>query len=274
MATAFIEGTDALPPADLTTWDRLHREFEGDPDEHRAAQVLCRLTGGSPELWDRDGRHNAVDILLTLPGGTLAAVEVSSTFDRILRRDMHNSDRFAADIVSRYRGADHWVLHLHPGWDVPAARQRRTLAAAVAKELEQREPDGAYGNLASANWVFAWRDDTQPAGVEIRGWDSRVPPTSMSASAELSLFLDGEAMRGKRKKLVTGALSTGARYKYLYILTTPTGGNAHIGTATIWEFSDGTFSLPTDIDELWLDGLNGTVRRFVQAQELWTEYSV
>lgn len=107
--------------------------------------MLCRFTGGTPLLHDKDGKQRAVDILLALPTGSRAVVEVSSTFDPILRRDTHNSDRFEADIASRYAGTDRWVLHLQPGWDVPPAKHRRILADAVARELEQRDPDFPMG---------------------------------------------------------------------------------------------------------------------------------
>ena len=273
MARTFIEGVDA-PAPDLRVWDRLHREFHDAPDEHRAAQVLCRFTGGTPLLHDKDGKQRAVDILLALPTGSRAVVEVSSTFDPILRRDMHNSDRFEADIASRYAGTDRWVLHLQPGWDVPPAKHRRILADAVARELEQRDPGLPYGSLGSAHWIFAWRDASAPGGVDIRGWDSRVPRSQISAAEELTSFLDGTAMRNKREKLIADARSVKARHRHLYLLTTPTGKNAHIGTASTWELSDGSFQLPADLDELWLDGLNGLVRRFDPVTGYWTEYSV
>lgn len=162
----------------------------------------------------------------------------------------------------------HWVLHLQRGWEVPPIKERRLLAARVREELRAREHDG---RLRCAPWLFAWSSGEERSRVEIRGWDSRVPSSRQAGPTHLTAFLDSELIRKKRSKLITDSRTLDAPERQLYLFTSPTGPNAHIATTHMLELADGTFALPFDLDELWLDSRGATLRRF-RRQDGWTEY--
>ena len=181
--------------------------------------MLYRFTGESPKLWDTNGRQKAVDILLTTPSGATTVVEVSSTYDPLLERDLSNTSLLETDLAQVYTGRDRWVLHFHEQWTVPVRRERPAFATTIAAELQQRDRAQDHGWLEAIPWIFAWRDDTAAApGIEVRGWDSRVPPRAWRpASEDFAEFLDSPPMRKKRSKLVADGRALGASDRYLYL---------------------------------------------------------
>ena len=234
--------------------------------QHPPLSHHSRVKRGEPHLWDTAGRQRATDIILRTPDSPLAVVEVSSTYDQQLRRDMHNCQLFETEINASYEVGRHWVLHLQRGWEVPPIKERRLLAA--REELRAREHDG---RLRCAPWLFAWSSGEERSRVEIRGWDSRVPSSRQAGPTHLTAFLDSELIRKKRSKLITDSRTLDAPERQLYLFTSPTGPNAHIATTHMLELADGTFALPFDLDELWLDSRGATLRRF-RRQDGWTEY--
>lgn len=267
MARFYREGAE-VQNTRLASWNRIDEEFARHPDEHRAARVVYRFTGHEPHLWDTDGRERASDIILRTDGTPIAVVEVSSTYDPLLRRDMHNCDLLEAEMNAGYERSRHWILHMKRGWQIPPQRERRRLAHHIRKELEGRKDDGF---LRSAEWLFAWGADDEESRIEIRGWDSRVPPTMRVGSAHLAAFLDSDLIQGKRSKLRADAEGLEVPARHLYLSTTPTGSHAHIATTHAWDLADGAFVLPPDLDEIWLDSRGATVRRFARDVG-WTEY--
>lgn len=272
MARFYIEGVDAAS-SDLAVGNRIDTEFIVGTDEHRAARMLYRYTALHPILHDRHGRQNAVDILLRSRSGPVAVLEVSSTTDETLQRDMHNSLLLEKQIAAEYAGDAAWVLHFHSSWTVPPQRQRRRLAVDIAAELLHRGSSGADGYLQAAPEIYAWRSSIDTPGVVARGWDSRVGDIQGgSVSGMFEEFLNSPSMRRKREKLVADAVTLHAPRRVLYLMTTPTGANAHLGSAHILDLADGSFTLPPDVEELWLDGRGSTIRRYILSSG-WTEFN-
>lgn len=268
MARYFRQGVD-LRNTDLDVWSRIDREFEDQPDEHRAARVLYRFTGIEPFLWDTAGRQRASDIVLRHHGKLYAVVEVSSTHDTLLRRDMNQAGLFESEMNEGYSGRNRWVLLLQRGWDIPSVHERRAVANDIRQELQARTSDGY---LSSIDNVFAYPVADGVPGIEIGGWNSRVPVTTLNGSEHLAAFLDTEIMRRKRSKLTNDAISLDAPSRQLFLHTTPTGSHAHVATTSTWDLADGTFVLPDDLDEVWLDSGGLVVRRFTR-EGGWTEYA-
>lgn len=78
-------------------------------DERLVALALERATGGRARSHDVDGRQGAVDLLLTLPDGRVAAVEVTTLAgDGVRRRDALGSGAGAR-----------WPDPRRPWWTVP-----------------------------------------------------------------------------------------------------------------------------------------------------------
>ena len=272
MARFYVEGARA-DANDLRVWDRIEREFADDPDERRAARVLYQLTGHHPFLWDTGGRQRAVDIYLRSPSGDVTVVEVSSTFDPVLRRDTDNAFRLKQEIAAVYAGTASWVLHFHKGWDVPPTKQRRRLAQQISGELKEREATHESGYLRAAPLIYAWAGAHGTPGVEIGGWDSRVGQARGRVSDRFAEYFESEPLTRKRRKLAEGASALGASSRHLYLFTTPAGTRARLGSAHLWDLTDGSFALPADVDCVWLDSLNTTVRRF-SAAEGWATFSL
>lgn len=269
MARFFREGREVADTS-LSVWNRIEEDFKEHPDEHRAARMLYRFTGREPFLWDANGRQQASDIGLGTVSKFDAMVEVSSTDDSDLRRDMRNCELLEKEMNEGYDQDRHWTLLLQRGWQIPAQKERKALARSIRVELELRTTDGY---LDSAPWIFAWASPEVESRIEIGGWDSRVTSTAHAGSVFLALFLDSELMQKKREKLRADAVTLDASSRLLYLFTSPTGSNSHIATWHTWALADGSFVLPDDLDELWLDGRGTTVRRFTR-NDGWTEYAI
>lgn len=268
MARYFLQGADALD-TDLAVWARIDREFKDHPDEHRAARVIYRFTGHEPSLWDTAGRQRASDIVLRQGGTVSAVVEVSSTHDTLMRRDLNNAGRLERDINDGYVGQHSWVLLMQRGWEIPPTHRRQVVASSIRNELDGRRADGY---LDSIDHVYGYmRPDGDP-GVEIGGWNSRVPDTPLRGSQHLAAFLNTDIMRRKRSKLTSDASALDAPSRQLFLHTTPTGAHARVATTHTWDLADGTFTLPDDLDEIWLDSGGLIIRRFTR-EHGWTEYA-
>ncbi|MCV0334563.1 hypothetical protein [Microbacterium sp.] len=280
------EAAAAVPPPESAWWDST--EFvDGPDDDRRAAINLWLLTGLTPERRDVKGERDGdgrVDLLLRPVGAPVEVVEVLTTLDR----DHSDAEHRAAALVAELNGdappALRFPIHLDHGWEPPLTRGRKGKAAgrrwrAVVERLQREARDGAISAEAAAEAAAVFPgigfhdpiDDPERRGFWLSSWGAGVRDSGDVPYLErLSAYLAAEERPVHHvAKLAREAAALGAQRRHLYLLVASAGQWGDLlPTSPSW-FTDGTFTAPEGLTDLWLDGGTGYIMRW-RRETGWT----
>ena len=280
------EAAASVPPPASAWWDSAE-VMDGPNDDRRAAINLWLLTGLTPERRDVKGERDGdgrVDLLLRPDGAPVEVVEVLTTMDR----DHQDAVPRAAALVAELNGAEPPALlfpvHLERGWEPPLTRGRKGKAArqrwaAVVERLQREAAAGAISTEAAAEAAAVFPgiefrepiDDPERNGFVLSGFNAAVRESDDVPYLErLSTYLAAEERPVHHvAKLAREAAALGAQRQHLYLLIASTGGWGDLlPTSPSW-FTDGTFTAPDDLTDLWLDGGTGYIMRW-RRESGWT----
>ncbi|GAA2887062.1 hypothetical protein [Microbacterium esteraromaticum] len=273
------EAAAAVPPPESAWWDSA--EFvDGPEDDRRAAINLWLLTGLTPERRDVKGERDGdgrVDLLLRPAGAPVEVVEVLTTLDR----DHSDAVPRAAALVAELNGAEPpallFPMHLKRGWEPPLTRGRKGRAAGrrwreVVERLQHEAHAGAISAEAAAEAAAVFPgiefrdpiDDPERGGFWLSSLNAAVrDPEDVPYLERLSAYLAAEERPVHHVvKLAREAAALGAQRRHLYLLVASAGqwGDL-VPTSPSW-FTDGTFTAPNGLTDLWLDGGTGYIMRW------------
>lgn len=281
---SLAEAAASLPVPESAWWESA--EFREAPsDDRRAALNIWILTGSTPERRDMKGAGDGlVDLLLRPPGAPPEPVEVLSTIDR----DYQSAQSHAATLVAELNGDDPPArlipVHLERGWAPPRTKGRKRKSArrrwhAVIERVQREAQTGTISAEAAdaAAEVFPgieFRqpiDDPERSGFVLSSWNAGALDSSgVPYLDRLSAYLTTEERpRHHLDKLAREALAVGARRQHLYLLVASTGewGNL-LPTSPSW-LTEGIFTAPDGLTDLWLDGGTGYIMRW-RRESGWT----
>lgn len=280
------EAAAVVPPPDSEWWDS--PEFlDGPGDDRRAAINLWLLTGLTPERRDVKGAREGgglVDLLLGPAGAPVEVVEVLTTLDPDHQDAVPRAGALVAELNGEEPPALLFPVDLERGWEPPRTRGRKARATrerwhAAVERLQRDARAGAISAEAAAAAA-----DVFP-GIEFR--DPIEDPerhgfvlSSLNAAAldsgdvpyleRLSVYLQAEERPVHHlAKLAREAAELGAQRRHLYLLVASAGrwGNL-LPTSPSW-FTDGIFTAPDGLTDLWLDGGTGYIMRW-RRESGWT----
>lgn len=273
------------PPA--SAWWNSAEFLDGPDDDRRAAINLWLLTGLTPERRDVKGERDGdgrVDLLLRPLSAPVEVVEVLTTLDR----DHQDAVPRAAALVAELNGAAPPALlfpvHLERGWEPPLTRGRKGKATArrwagVVERLQCEARSGAISAEAAAEAAAVFPgiefrdpiDDPERGGFRLSSLNAAVrDPEDVPYLERLSAYLAAEERPVHHvAKLAREATNLGAQRRHLYLLVASAGEwGGLLPTSPSW-FTDGTFTAPDDLTDLWLDGGTGYIMRW-RRESGWT----
>lgn len=283
---SLAEAAAVVPPPASEWWDSA--EFlDGPDDDRRAAINLWLLTGLTPERRDVKGARGGdgfVDLLLRPVGAPVEVVEVLTTLDP------NHSDAVprAAALVAELNGDEPPALlfpvHLERGWEPPLTRGRKGKTAGrrwreAVERLQREARAGAISADAAAEAAAVFPglefrdpiDDPERSGFWLSSWNAAALDSGDVPYLErLSAYLATEERPVHHlDKLAREAAALGAQRRHLYLLVASAGrwGNL-LPTSPSW-FTDGTFTAPDGLTDLWLDGGTGYIMRW-RRESGWT----
>lgn len=281
---SLAEAASALHPHTPEWWHSA--EFLNTPsDDLRAAINLWIFTGFIPERRDvKGGGDGLVDLLLHPDNAPVEVVEVLTTLDPYHQE----AAAHAADLVAELNGstppARLFPVHLERGWEPPLTRGRRSkvtgrLWGAVVERLQREAATGVISAevAAEAATVFPGIafgesiDDEERCGFVLSSFNAAVPVVGDSPYLErLSVYLDTEQRPVHHiAKLAREAKALSAKRRHLYLLVASTGQWGDLlPTSPSW-FTDGVFTAPDALTDLWLDGGTGYIMRW-RRESGWT----
>lgn len=255
-------------------WDEMRGEYEGaKPFDRRAAYHLLLLTGLLPRWYDRPPRQGAIDILLEGPAGEREVVEVTSSLDGRYQERRQHTENLATSVSALYSGTQSWHLSFAEGWweDVVATpRERRQLHERIVAELVDLDARQATTAVfRAAHWVRAVVVQSGEPGVHATGWSAGVRPSSEPYLDRLTHYLSSSSLiESKMSKLLDHANLLGASRAHLYLLMGSTGDAGNLLPWSPSLMTQGSFTAPEGLTDLWLDGGTGEVYHWT-AEDGW-----
>lgn len=271
------EAAATVPVPETAWWES--SEFRDAPsDDLRAAFNVWFLTGATPERRDVKGAGDGlVDLLLRPAGAPPEPVEVLTTIDWSFQAAMPR----AAALVAELNGDDPPALlfrvELERGWEPPMTKGRKSRGAgdrwrAVVERVQREAKAGAISAeaAAAAAAVFPGIEFREPiedpdrSGFVLSSLNAAVLGSDDVPYLErLSAYLATEERPVHHvDKLAREAAVLGAHRRHLYLLVASTGRWGDLlPTSPSW-FTDGTFTAPAGLTDLWLDGGTGYIMRW------------
>jgi hypothetical protein len=242
-------------------------------DEYRAAMNVYVHTGHIPSLHDAHGNGDGrADLLLRPRDGAPQLVEVLSTLDN----RMLDAQRRAADLLRDLNGdnppASSIPVRLDTGWEPPLTRKNKATGvkwrdAAARARLEAHAGAVTEETRRELREVFPSLELGEPSHDDVRGGFHLVSLHARVQSSGEVPYLDrlsdflGSNERAVHhvEKLEREQAETGADRLHMYLLIASTGeyGNL-LPTSPSW-LTEGTFTAPEALTDIWLDGGTGQV---------------
>lgn len=268
---SFSEAAHAL--ADVTPWWEAPEFADQSSDEYRAAMTVFVHTGRTPSLRDAPGSGDGrADLLLAGGAGDAPQlVEVLSTLDA----RMLDAQKRAADLLRDLNGDDppdkFIPVSLEPGWEPPLTKKDRTLRAAWLEACARAREEAHTGELseslrAALSAAFPSLQLGQPRHDELRrgfhlmSLHARVEDRDGRYLDRLSEYLATNKRAVHHvEKLEREQAETGADRLHLYLLVAATGEHGNLlPTSPSW-LTEGEFTAPEPLTDIWLDGGTGQV---------------
>lgn len=281
---SLAEAAAALPVPESAWWESA--EFRDAPsDDLRAALNVWFLTGATPERRDVKGAGDGLaDLLLRPVGAPPEPVEVLTTIDWSHQAALPHAAALVAELNGDEPPALLFAVHLERGWEPPRTKGRKGRATgerwrAVVERVQREARAGAISveAAAAAADVFPGIEFREPTDDPERGgfWLSSLNAGMLDSGdvpylERLSAYLATEERPVHHlDKLAREAAALGVRRRHLYLLVAASGrwGNL-LPTSPSW-FTDGTFTAPEDLTDLWLDGGTGYIMRW-RRESGWT----
>ncbi|GAB3305750.1 hypothetical protein [Pseudoclavibacter terrae] len=256
--------------------DALHHEFaDAKPGEPRAAILLHVFTDLDPTNADRQiagspSGDGVVDVLLTSPSAPLAApeiAEITSSYDTTYEASSANLSKFEKKILQTYQGHSSWKLDLNGDWH---REKLMTLAPKVAKELTHLDQAGTPSEttpLSISPHVDATRCATIGAPT-VQTWSrsAGVADSEEPYLEALSCYLSTDTtIQKKLKKLNSEKVRHDASRVHLFISMASTGPHGALLPTSPSYFTEGTFTAPAPLTDLWLEGNTGALYHWSDA---------
>lgn len=276
------EAARALRTPVIRWWESA--EFADCPsDDWRAALYAWVLTGHTPERRDTKGAGDGLaDLLLRPEESEPQPLEVLSTIDPVHKAAVPH----ALALIDELNGDDPpprlIPVSLGRGWKPPltkqdAATRRRWRAAVQRARHDAQAGDLSTDTVAELQAVFPglqfgqWVGEMERGGFEVSSWNAAVAPSNgVPYLDRLSNYLatDRQALRHV-DKLRREAVTLGAKRTHLFLLVASTGARGNLlPTSPSW-FTEGTFTAPAGLTDLWMDGATGYLMRW-QQESGWT----
>lgn len=265
------EATHAL--RDVTPWWEAPEFADQSSDEYRAAMTVFVQTGRTPSLRDGPGSGDGrADLLLAGGVGEAAQlVEVLSTLDA----RMLDAQKRATDLLRDLNGDDppaQFVpVSLEPGWEPPFTKKDKALRTAWLKVCARAREEARTGELsesvcAELEAVFPSLQLGQPRldhlrhGFHLISLHARVENRDAPYLDHLSEYLaTNQRAVHHVEKLLREQEATGADRLHLYLLVAATGEHGNLlPTSPSW-LTEGEFTAPEPLTDIWLDGGAGRV---------------
>ena len=281
MTEGWCERGKSLPEAaaalsmPVSTWWESDVFREAPSDDIRAAHNVWLLTGVAPERRDVKGAGDGlVDLVLRPIGAPPEPLEILATLDPNYQAALSR----AAGLVAEFNGDEPprllFPVHMERGWQPPKTRgkEAREIGDRWRSLVEQVQREARIGPIstetaAAVQDVFpgiefgAPIDGVDKSGFELNSWNAAVVDSDeVPYLKRLSNYL-GTAERPLHhlEKLAREAVALGAQRRHLYLLVASTGRWGDLlPTSPSW-FTDGNFTAPVGLTDLWLDGGTGYV---------------
>ncbi len=278
------EAVAELPLPESAWWES--PEFQDAPsDDLRAAMNLWFLTGIVPQRRDVKGAGDGLaDLLLTPDDAPPEPVEILSTIDWSYQAALPRAAKLVAELNGDAPPESCFPVSLERGWEPPMTRGRRVrdVADRWRAAVEQVQNEARSGHVsaeatAAIQEVFpgiefgAPIDDPRRSGFQLTSWNAAATDSGDVPYLErLSRYLATEERPVHHlEKLAREAKDLGSQRRHLYLLVASAGrwGNL-LPTSPSW-FTDGAFTAPDGLTDLWMDGGTGYIMRW-QRQSGWT----
>lgn len=282
--SSISEAAARLSALDAPWWES--DEFRDAPsDDLRAAMNVWFLTGATPSRRDVKGAGDGlVDLVLRPSAAQPEPIEILATIDWGYQAAVPR----AAALVAELNGADppslYVPVHLARGWDPPLTKGRkaRQMGDRWRSAIERVRREARVGSIseeatAEIATVFPGIEFGTPvaepgrSGFRLESWNAAaVDSGSIPYLDRLSAYLATEERPVHHlEKLDREATTLGAQRQHLYLLMAAAGrwGNL-LPTSPSW-FTDGIFTAPEHLTDLWLDGGTGYIMRW-RRESGWT----
>jgi hypothetical protein len=281
---SLTEAATALSVPPSAWWES--DEFRDAPnDDRRAAMNVWLLTGLTPERRDVKGAGDGlVDLVLRSLDAPPEPVEILGTLDPNYQAALPRAEALIAELNGDQPPRLHFPVYMERGWEPPKTKGRKAREAGdrwrkAVERVQHEARAGAIsaGAVASMQEVFpgiefgAPTDEPGTTGFALSSWNAAVLESGEVPYLDrLSRYLATEDRPVHHlEKLEREANTLGAQRQHLYLLVASTGrwGNL-LPTSPSW-FTDGTFTAPDGLTDLWLDGGTGYIMRW-RRERGWT----
>lgn len=261
-------------------------EFQTAPsDDLRAAMNLWFLTGLVPQRRDVKGAGDGlVDLLLSPTDAAPQPVEILSTIDWSYQAALPRAMSLVAELNGDEPPALSFPVHLERGWEPPMTKGRgaRDVGDRWRTAVERVRREARTGTISAdatteIQEVFpgiefgAPVDDPSKPGFRLISWNAAALDSGDVPYLErLSSYLATEERPVHHlAKLEREARHLGSQRRHLYLLVASAGrwGNL-LPTSPSW-FTEGDFTPPEGLTDLWLDGGTGYIMRW-RRERGWT----
>lgn len=270
------EAAAALSAPDEAWWES--DDFRRAPsDDIRAAMNLWFLTGATPSRRDVKGAGDGlVDLVLHPADAPPEPVEILATIDWNYQAAVPRAVALVAELNGSESLERYVPVRLERGWEPPHTRGRKARDTGdrwreAVERVRQEARAGVVSDEAAAaiQAVFPGIEFGVPSaesgksGFELVSWNAAMDSGNAPYLQRLSAYLATEERPAHHlEKLHRESIALGARRRHLYLLVAAAGrwGNL-LPTSPSW-FTDGEFTAPEGLTDLWLDGGTGYIMRW------------
>ncbi|GAB3578158.1 hypothetical protein GCM10027406_13890 [Leifsonia lichenia] len=281
---SLAEAAAELAPPSTLWWES--EEFRDAPsDDLRAALNTWILTGHVPHRRDVKGAGDGlVDLVLCPTNAPKEPLEILATIDWSYQAAVPRAEALVAELNGSDPPELYFAIHMERGWQPPKTKGRKAREAgdrwrAAVERVRGEARAGAISDDAAEaiQEVFPGLEFRPPiyaqgkSGFALESWNAAVSDSGEIPYLErLSTFLaTAERPVHHLAKLEREAVELGAQRQHLYLLMASTGRWGNLAPTSPSWFTEGIFTAPDGLTDLWLDGGTGYIIRWRQERG-WT----